>query len=133
MDFISRHKGKLIALGTVTVVGIGAYYYAKRMLSEGLNQLQDQMEEMQRKMVDRQLKETEIQRLKNECSVAILSFIRPLHKQLSNLTDPREITEKLKEIRQSREKGKLDPEKEKEMDQLWEDLKVISICKAGLG
>ncbi len=128
MDFLSRHRNKFIALTAFAAVSVGAYYYIKRVVSDGINQVHDQIVDLQRKVADRAMKENEINRLKDECSRAILSFIKPLHKQVSKLTDPRETTENLKEMRERRGKEN-DPKLDEMMDGLWVQLKVISISR----
>jgi len=128
MDFLSRHRNKLIGLSIFAGVSIGAYYYIKSVVSDGINQVHNQIVDLQRKVADRSLKENEINRLKDECSRSILSFIKPLHKQISKITDPREITERLKEFRDKRGK-EADARLDEEMEKLWTQLKVVSISR----
>lgn len=41
LGIVSRHRKKFIALGTVSALGVFGYYYAKRLVQDGIRQIED--------------------------------------------------------------------------------------------
>ena len=85
-------------------------------------------------MVEQQLREGELERVRSECTDTVLTFVPPLRKQLNKCTDPRPVTLKLKE-RRTRSKSSSGggaaekPEGESPITELWDELKVISLTR----
>lgn len=128
-EFLKNHKKKLIALIITCALGYGGFLFMKRTLLAKLAEVGEIGKALERK----RKKEAELHRLKGECTSTISSFLKPLRKQLNRLTDVVPITNNLKELRarqkakrpgQTSEEGQSDEEK---IDQLWEDLKVMSM------
>jgi hypothetical protein len=122
LSFLKTHKWKILIF---TVVGIGGSgYLAYRFLMNMKQQLEESLKKHQISMQ----KQRDLERLRMECSDTMTNdFMAPLRKELHKLTDPRQVTMQLKDLRGKAKKGeKVD---ENEMDQLWEDLKVFSITR----
>lgn len=130
-DFLKWHKKKFIALGTVTAVGVGGYYYAKRMVLDSMRQVEELGRGLQEKMMETQYRESELARVRKECSSMILTFVPPLRGMVKKLTDPKPVTERLKAVRLRRknEGGTPTAQDEEEVMQLWDELKVVSLAR----
>ena len=130
-DFVVRHKRKFIALAVVGAVGTAGAYYAKKTM---FNFLEQQMKEAVKgleEMKENQTRETELNKLRAECSDMVIEFLPPLRKELNRLTDPKAVTLKLKDLRKRiSQSGRAPTEAEEaEMHRLWEELKVLSITR----
>lgn len=100
VDFMKRHKKKLITLAVVSGAGVMGYYYAKRMVQKGMKQFEEMSKEMQQQMLEQQQREDELKRINQECANMVLTFIPPLKGAIKQCTDPKPVTEKLKSFRQ---------------------------------
>ncbi|GBG24957.1 Peroxisomal biosis factor 3 [Hondaea fermentalgiana] len=129
-DFLKWHKKKFIALGSVTALGVGGYYYAKRMVLDGMRQVEELGRGLQEKMMETQYRESELARVRAECGSMILTFVPPLRNMVKKLTDPKPVTERLKAVRLKRKnEGMPSAQDEEEVMQLWDELKVISLAR----
>lgn len=133
INFALRHKKKFIALLLLGFGGMGGYVLVKRALLAKMSEISD----MGKQMESRRRKESELARLKNECTTTITTFLSPLRRQLNRLTDVMPITTQLKELR-AKQKGRKATRKEKDeedvlddgkLEVLWEDLKVKSLAR----
>jgi len=129
--FVTWHKKKLIALGSVTVLGVTGYYYAKRMLMDGMRQVEEIGRGIQEKMMETQHRQNEQKRLREECASMLVTFTPPLRTTVKKMTDPKPVTERLKTVRMERKNSNVlaTPEAEEEVKQLWDELKVLSLTR----
>jgi len=123
-SFVTRHKKKFITLTVVGGLGVSGYYYAKRLVMDGMRQVEELGRDLQEKMMESQNRESEKVRLNTEGNEMLPSFLPPLKKALRLLTDPKEVTEKLKKIRQQLALGGTSDE---DVVLHWNELKVLSI------
>ena len=125
-NFVKRHKKKFIALGVVGGVGAAGYYYAKRLVRQGMEQVEEMGQLLSQQIAMQELSEQELKRVQRECSETIKDFIIPVRRQIQKLTDARPIAAKLKSIRSGKENGNGDT---KAAEKLWEDLKVVILTR----
>uniref|UniRef100_A0A7S2SEF3 Peroxisomal biogenesis factor 3 n=1 Tax=Mucochytrium quahogii TaxID=96639 RepID=A0A7S2SEF3_9STRA len=129
-EFLKWHKKKFIALGVVGAASVGGYYYAKRMVLDGMRQVEELGRGFQEKFMETQHRKSELLRIRSECSRMILTFIPPLRSMVKQLTDPKPVTEKLKNVRlRIKNSVASSPVEEEEVQQLWDELKVVSLTR----
>ena len=142
-SFVKRHKRKFIALGVAAGVGGAAYYYTKKLVEDGMAQVEEMGKALQESLVVQQLGEEELRRVSAECAETIRDFIVPVRRQIQKCTDARPIAAKLKAVRASSSASPSPGKKEnsesgsngatlsaaKESEKLWEDLKVVILTR----
>jgi len=131
-EFIKAHKKKFIALIITCALAGGGFFFVKRALLAKLAEVG----EIGKAIDQKRRKELELVRLRGECTNTVTTFLYPLLKQLNHLTDVIPTTTQLKELRSKQKARKLagkkteeDEEDEKQVETLWEDLKVFSLAK----
>jgi len=131
--FAGRHRRKLIALGSVCAVGAAGYYYAKRLIQDGMRQVEELGRSMQERMLESQNRESELNRLRSECASIVRDFVTPLQNNVKRGTEFRNVTDELRELR-ARTRSREPTESENQrLDELWEELKVMSLSRLIVG
>uniref|UniRef100_A0A6S7ZCT1 Peroxin-3 n=1 Tax=Aplanochytrium stocchinoi TaxID=215587 RepID=A0A6S7ZCT1_9STRA len=123
--FIKRHKKKFFALGTISALGVFGYYYAKRMVRDGMRQVEEIGRDLQKQMMEQQQRQDELSRIRGECARMVVTFVPPIRSIVKEYTDPKPVTERLKAYRQ-----KAHPQTDDgSMETLWEELKIVSLAR----
>ena len=129
--FVNRHWRKLLFLASsVGAVGFG-YYYIRRLLKDGMKQVEQFGKEMELSLLRQKQKQAELNRISSEVKSLAVSFLGPLEQAIKRHTDPKEVTERLKKYRKMSVsgEGEDDAESIKKMKDLWEQLKLISLSR----
>eukprot|EP00924_Labyrinthula_sp_SR-Ha-C_P008845 snap_masked-scaffold_2-processed-gene-4.31-mRNA-1 protein AED:0.20 eAED:1.00 QI:0/-1/0/1/-1/1/1/0/394 len=122
--FDKRKTLKYISI--VALTGAVGYFAVKKVVNKGLKKLENLSanleKDLQQSLQKERVRKAEIDRLKQDPSVVLKNFLSLLNKEIKKLTDPKEITSELRDLRTKSKDVQ-------EQELCWEKLKLISLSR----
>lgn len=125
MSFFSRHRRKILFSGGFVVTAIGCYYSAKFAFKTGLKKVEEIGKELEKSAIRQRLKQEQFEKINDVAHEALSKFSSSLLVYIKKYTHTKSFTQNLKSLRAKKKTLKND----REIETLWNELKIISITR----